>query len=80
MCRSLDFINHHNANLAEELGYTVAVNQFADLTLNEFSRQFLGFNKLQKPKFEPAPVLDAAAAPDAVDWTTKGAVTPVKVL
>merc|ERR1711881_687512 len=38
---NVDFINHHNKYLADELGYTVGIGPFAD-------------------------------------WTTKGAVTPVK--
>merc|ERR1712166_1433735 len=50
---NVDFINDHNKNHAETLGYTVGINEFAEL-------------------------LDETAAPASVDWTTKGAVTPVK--
>ena len=71
------FINDHNANAAETLGYTVGINAFADLTGPEFKRQFLGLNALAKPKFETV-LLDESSAPSSVDWTTKGAVTPVK--
>merc|ERR1712100_349532 len=35
---NLDFINDHNENKAEELGYTVGINQFADMTNAEFKR------------------------------------------
>merc|ERR1719217_1609960 len=63
--------------LAPKLGYTVGINQFADMTNAEFARTMTGYNALQKPKFSET-VLDASAAPDSVDWTTKNAVTPVK--
>jgi cathepsin L len=74
---NVDFINHHNKYLADELGYTVGINQFADLTNNEFKRQYLGLNTLSKPKFETE-ILDETATASSIDWTTKGAVTPVK--
>merc|ERR1711865_205262 len=74
---NMDFIFDHNENHAETLGYTVGVNQFADMTSSEFKRTMTGYNALHKPKFEET-VLDATAAPAAVDWTTKNAVTPVK--
>merc|ERR1712153_259345 len=45
---NVDFINDHNQNHADRLGYTVSMNQFADLTLNEFRRQYLGFHRLDK--------------------------------
>merc|ERR1711959_17857 len=74
---NVDFINHHNANLADELGYTTAINQFADMTNAEFKRTMLGYNALQKPKFDTV-ILDESTTASSVDWTTKGAVTPVK--
>jgi len=74
---NVDFIQHHNNHLSAELGYTVGLNQFADLTLPEFKREYLGYNALRKPSFETT-VLDEKATADSVDWTTKGAVTPVK--
>ena len=48
---NVDFINDHNLNHASELGYTVGINQFADLTSAEFKRQYLGLNALAKPTF-----------------------------
>jgi len=74
---NLDFINEHNQNHAGTLGYTVGINQFADLTLNEFRRQYLGLNALSKPKLT-ADLLDESSTPSEIDWTTKGAVTSVK--
>merc|ERR1719183_1216080 len=74
---NVDFIMDHNKNHADRLGYTVGVNEFADMTNNEFKRTMTGYNALQKPKFETT-LLDETTAPDSIDWTTKNAVTPVK--
>merc|ERR1711998_184935 len=74
---NVDFIYDHNQNHASELGYTVGINQFADMTNAEFARTMTGYNALQKPKFEET-VLDTTNLADSVDWTTKNAVTPVK--
>eukprot|EP00656_Telonema_subtile_P047207 TRINITY_DN5408_c0_g1_i3.p1 TRINITY_DN5408_c0_g1~~TRINITY_DN5408_c0_g1_i3.p1 ORF type:complete len:377 (+),score=110.03 TRINITY_DN5408_c0_g1_i3:180-1310(+) len=74
---NIDFIRHHNKHLAPTLGYTVGINHFADLTKNEFKRQFLGLNALSKPKFETVE-LDALSTPSSVDWVSEGAVTAVK--
>jgi C1A family cysteine protease len=61
-------------------GYTLGVNAFADLTLEEFKGKFLGLrhrplsglNVLGKHE------LSSNGVPDEVDWTAKNAVTPVK--
>jgi len=60
--------------------FTLGVNQFADLTKEEFAAQYLQ----RKPKTAAAvPVLgvhkwDGSQLDTAVDWSTKGAVTQVK--
>ena len=66
----------------KNLSYTLGVNQFADLTADEFASQYTG---LKKPDhiWGDLPYLgrdtySGATLPDSVDWTTKGAVTPVK--
>lgn len=82
---NLELINHRNS---EGNSYTLAINEFADISREEFrsskfgirhhaKREFLG--EPQKPssylgrhKYSGAPV------PDSVDWTTLGAVTAVK--
>lgn len=74
---NVDYIHHHNKHLAPQLGYTVRINQFADLTRNEFKRNYLGLNALSKPKYETA-VLDTTSTPSSVDWVSEGAVTSVK--
>merc|ERR1711970_1661556 len=73
---NLDFINEHNAE-SEKHGYTVAINQFADMTRQEFKKTMLTYKADQK-QANPVKVFDTSANPASVDWTTKGAVTPVK--
>jgi len=76
---NVDIIEDTNS---KNLSYTLGVNQFADLTVEEFVSQYTG---LKKPVnvWGDLPYLgrhtysgEALAA--SVDWTTKGAVTPVK--
>merc|ERR1719163_516461 len=74
---NLDFINDHNENKAEELGYTVGINQFADMTNAEFKRTMTGLNAPQKKDQSNVEILPEATSTD-VDWVAKGAVTPVK--
>merc|ERR1711988_1871211 len=74
---NLNFIVDHNKNHAERLGYTVGINEFADMTNAEFKRTMTGYNAMMKPTLETV-VLDETTAPASVDWTTKNAVTPVK--
>jgi len=75
--QNLVSINEHNA---QNLSFSMSLNQFSDLTPAEFKATYLGYSK---------PVRDAhtslglhnyngEALPDAVDWSTAGAVTPVK--
>jgi cathepsin L len=76
------FVESWNARVAagEDL-HTVEVNKFADLTLAEFSRFYLGTKvTADTPRKETSdPAVDALTAlPTTVDWRTKGAVTPVK--
>jgi len=73
---NIDFITSHNARAAEH-GYTVGLNQFADMTRQEFKKTMLTYQADQK-KANPVKVFDTASNPSAVDWVTKGAVTPVK--
>jgi hypothetical protein len=72
---NVDFIMAHNAR-AEEHGYTVGMNQFGAMDSAEFKKTMLTYQADQK-KANPVKVF-STSAPASVDWTTKGAVTPVK--
>jgi C1A family cysteine protease len=65
-------INMHNDGNSS---WTMAVNKYADLTASEFKNRFYGFNHTVVPESN---VTMLGAPPASVDWTKKGAVTPVK--
>jgi cathepsin F len=61
-----------------EDGAQYAVNEFTDMTEDEFKGR-LGFNAgMDISTLNQAELLDVSAAPESVDWRTKNAVTPVK--
>jgi len=71
-------INHHNS---QKLGWTMAVNEFADLTQDEFKATYYGY----KPRANDyarsqnvADLSDVKVQDGSLDWNAKGAVTPVK--
>jgi len=68
----------HSSN-SYRTSYTLALNQFADLTTTEFSEMYLGAvpPKTQQPASTPY-TYDISAAPASMNWTAKGAVTPIK--
>jgi len=76
--RNVEFIEDHNR---QNLGFTVAMNKFGDLTSEEFASFYLGtpLNVSMDTQYENAydhnPKFELA---DSVDWRTKGAVTAVK--
>jgi len=68
------------AENAKGLPYTVGIGPFADLTNDEFKQNYLGFIA---PDVSDVPVLGSHTwqgekLADSVDWTTAGAVTPIK--
>lgn len=73
-------VRHNNHNHS----YWLDVNKFADLTRTEFARRYISggyLNYTQRPRnynWALAYTHIASALPTSVDWTTKGAVTPVK--
>jgi C1A family cysteine protease len=71
--RNFDFIHAYNRKSS---GARLDVNAFADMTQKEFSSKFLGAIPT-KAAYTAEAVINATV-PTAVDWTTKGAVTPVK--
>jgi len=77
---NMELINAHNAKPDET--YTVGINQFADLTFEEFSAFYLtDFSKLDKSatvdKCEEPPKA-TGQAPDSIDWTEKKKLQKVK--
>merc|ERR1719264_1233069 len=77
--QNLEFIESENA---KGHGYKLGLNQFADMTEDEFTMSYMGY-KPTKKMWDGLPYLGTHKAgnetlPDAVDWTTKDAVTPVK--
>lgn len=77
--RNMDFIEAENA---KGLSYQLGWNQFTDLTGDEFAAQHMGY-RMPKDLYPEAPFLgnhtwNGEALPSSVDWTAKGAVTPVK--
>jgi len=74
---NLKYINEMNA---KELPFKLGVTEFADLTFDEFKEGYLSGYSPSKRNSSlgvfRAPVNQAA--PDSVDWTLQGAVTPVK--
>merc|ERR1712061_110547 len=77
--KNMDFIQTVNA---KGLSYKLGWNQFTDLTGDEFAAQFMGY-RMPKDLYFDAPFLgnhtwNEEELPSSVDWTAKGAVTPVK--
>jgi len=68
-------------NMAADNGvhsFRLAVNQFADLTTEEFAQQMNGLRPELKKVSQNVYVGDVFALPATVDWRTKGVVTPIK--
>jgi C1A family cysteine protease len=74
---NLDLIESVNA---QNLSYSFGINQFGDLTAAEFKTLIVGgCFKGEIPTADPsASQARIIRAPADIDWTTKGAVTPVK--
>ncbi|XP_020595208.1 oryzain alpha chain-like, partial [Phalaenopsis equestris] len=74
---NLRYIDEHNAGLHS---FRLGLNRFADLTNEEYRSTYLGSRPSPSHR-NPSDRYRLAAGealPDSVDWTTKGAVVPVK--
>lgn len=72
---NMDFVERENA---AGRSYTLALNRFADLTHSEFASMYGGRAGRPNVTVVGRRSLTGVSLPDSVDWTTKGAVTPVK--
>jgi C1A family cysteine protease len=70
---NLDFVVEHNS---WNRSYTLAVNQFGDLTNEEFGKTYCGYKANAERNEEEVNFNGELAA--ELDWVAKGAVTPVK--
>lgn len=79
--QNMEKIRAHNEAAARGVhNWTMAMNQFGDLTSAEFKQQFTGLNKRRDAYLHSLNVADLShvEAAASVDWTTQGAVTDVK--
>ena len=76
--RNKEDIIAHNAN--QDKTFTKGVNRFSDLTDAEFIRLYTGAVLPEHNMLEEIPTItyDTSFNASEIDWTTRGAVTPVK--
>jgi len=76
---NVDLINAHNAG---SHSYTMGINQFTDLTRDEFAKRMMvpkHFSEIPNDDTcHPVPALETVEFNGSLDWRTKGAVTNVK--
>lgn len=73
--QNLDFVTKHNS---EGHSFTVAINEFADLTAEQFASLYAGMNvKVDTSAIQYQSTANVGV-PDSLDWRTKGAVTGIK--
>ena len=65
-------------NARADVTFTVGLNEFADLTNEEFNRLFKGLKHVDITIPESPLQVDVSALPTSVDWRTKGVVTGIK--
>merc|ERR1712061_540236 len=75
-------MNAHNAR--KDVSWKMGINQFSDLTDEEFEARHLGgYKRTPTPQFRPATLkakeeINTKDLPESVNWCDKGACTPVK--
>ena len=72
------YVDEHNEHLASRLGFTLGMNEYADMDGAEFSKIFNGYISGRRSNTTKTFTATHAAVPDSVDWRTKGIVTGIK--
>jgi C1A family cysteine protease len=78
---NLEMIRSHNEeHAAGKHTFTMAMNEFGDLTFEEFHAKYTGYKGLRHQVLHSKNIVDLShvEAADSIDWEAKGAVTPVK--
>jgi len=77
--KNLEAIRVHNEEAeAGKHGFTMAMNQFGDLTSAEFEQLYVGKIPQRKANTQRTRLAAVSPADQSIDWRTEGAVTPVK--
>ncbi|XP_068210621.1 digestive cysteine proteinase 2-like [Palaemon carinicauda] len=72
------YIEEHNERFRKgEVTFSVAINQFADMTTEEFTAQMTGLDQVTTEGMEMANLPEVERA-DTIDWRDLGAVSEVK--
>jgi cathepsin L len=73
--KNFDFVNNHD----ESVGFSVAMNEFGDLTTEEFAAIYNGLDMRPRNTIDNSFWKErSVSAPDTWDWRTEGAVTGIK--
>jgi len=76
-CSNLRIITHHNKDLIQN--FTLGINQFTDLTADEFRTRYIGGINSRVESYGCKSFSSSGVGlPDAVDWRDHNAVTNVK--
>ena len=64
----------------KKVTFSLGLNKFADMTLKEAKTKFFGYKRMTSRNVETVDLTKTVIAdpPASWDWTTKGAVTPIK--
>lgn len=75
--QNYEFVLESNQNPSNT--YQLVLNEFSDITAEEFKAMYLGFKKSNRPRnygnFEN---FESSKIPNSRDWREEGAVTPIK--